>query len=60
MERRFIEGVAKLVFKQIVGGGGDKCVWEQVGEEHGVHFRPREQQVPDTGVGGRAGWDKAE
>ena len=47
-EQGFIEGIPKLVLKQIVGGGG-KYMWKQVWKKHGVHFRPRDQQVPKHG-----------
>lgn len=52
-EQRFIDEIAELVSRQIAGGGGGsgKCMWKQVWEEHGTHFRLREQQVPKhTGV----------
>lgn len=62
IEQHFIEGNVKLIFKQIVGAGGGgsgggKCMWKHVWEEHGMHFRLREQQVPNIGVWGRTDWD---
>lgn len=41
--------------KQIVSGGGGRCVRKQVWEDHSIHCRPRGWKVPKHGGGRRRG-----